>query len=178
MAKKIATLSKNPNLDWAIAIWGGPVIPTKQDKFKPLIGYQGVHRENGIETIFEELYIKKPNKESLQKFEEKLRDYIKENLLPEHPYKIPSEVEVILSFDISAKRFFEVDVDNLSKNILDCMKGLVFEDDCQVINLLAMKKTHPYNTNGLSIAVNKIDDKKNSWFDGIKLFYMEESEEE
>ena len=157
---------------------GGPTIPTEQDKFKPLVGYQGVMEENGVETIFDQLYIRNPAKQSIQDFEEKLREYIKENLQEDNPYPMPNKIEVILAFNISEKRFFEVDVDNLSKNILDCMNGLVFDDDSQVVNLLAMKNVHPFNINGLMIGVNRISDDKKGWFDGIKLFYMEDIDEE
>lgn len=176
-SKKVA-VKKHPKLDWAIALLGGQPVPTKQDKFKPLKGYQGVLNENGVETILEELYIRNPSKKSIQEFEGKLRDYVLENKQPDQPYKMPTKVEVILAFDINSKRFFEVDVDNLSKNILDCLKGIIFEDDSQVVNLLAMKNIHPWNTDGLMIAVNNIDDKEKSWFDKIKLFYMEDVESE
>lgn len=178
MPSKKIVIRKNPKLDWAIALWGGDPVPTKQDKFKPLIGYQGIVNEDGVETILEELYVRNPDKKSIQDFETKLRDYIKENMTSAHPYKMPTEVEVILSFTITKKRFFEVDVDNLSKNVLDVMKGLIFDDDSQVVNLLASKHIHPYNTNGIAIAVNEITDKSKSWFDGIKLFYIEESKGE
>ena len=49
----------------------------------------------------------------------------------------------------------------------------MFEDDSQVVNLLAMKHNHPFNIDGLMIGVNNIDDKEKSWFDGITLFYMD-----
>lgn len=178
MASKKVAIKKHPNLDWAVAFMGGPAIPTKQDKFKPLIGYQGIMQDDGAETIFDELYIKNPAKQSIQDFEAKLREYIKENLKAEHPYPMPSQVEVILAFNVNAKRFFQVDVDNLSKNILDCMKGLVFEDDSQVVNLLAMKNIHPFEINGLMIGVNQVDDSEKSWFDKIRLFYIDELQDE
>ena len=91
---------------------------------------------------------------------------------------MPTKVEVILAFNIKSNRFFEVDIDNLSKNILDCMKGLVFDDDSQVVNLLAMKNAHPFDINGLMIGVNQVDNENKSWFQTIKLFYMEEADNE
>ncbi len=171
-SKKVA-VKRNPNLDWAIGLLGGQPVPTKQDKFKPLKGYEGVMEENGEETILKDLYVKNPSAHLIKEFEIRLKEFIKENLRPEHPYKSPTKVEVILGFDIPEKRFYDVDVDNLSKYVLDCMNGLVFEDDSQVIKLLAMKEIHPWNTNGLMIGVNIIDNPAKSWFN-VKLFYMED----
>ncbi|MDO3627605.1 RusA family crossover junction endodeoxyribonuclease [Mucilaginibacter sp. BT774] len=175
MASKIVTIKKNPKLDWAIALLGGPAIPTKQDKFKPLIGMQGILQDGDSEQIFDNLYIKKPDKPAIEAFEKKLSSFLKENVDKEMPYKMP--VEVILNFDINRKRLFEVDVDNLSKTILDSMKGVVFEDDNQVVRLLAIKDTHPLNINGLMIAVNKVEKPEQGWFANIKLFYIEEAAE-
>ena len=104
MPSKKVVIRKHPKLDWAIALMGGQQVPTKQDKFKPLIGYQGVINEDGVETILGELYIKHPDKKAIQDFEIKLREFIKENLSTVHPYKMPIEVEVILSFTVKKSR--------------------------------------------------------------------------
>src|SRR5471030_1791680 len=99
MPSKIVTIKKNPKLDWAVAMLGGPAIPTKQDKFKPLIGMQGVLQDGDTEQIFEHLYIKKPDKPAAEEFEKKLAAFLKENINDEMAYKIP--VEVILCFTIN-----------------------------------------------------------------------------
>lgn len=176
MASKIVKIKKNPKLDWAVGLWGGAPVPTKQEKYKPMVGYQGVLQENGVEKVLEELYIRNPDKNIVAEFEARLSGFLKENLGEGQPYPMPLRVEVILAVTINKKRFFEVDVDNLAKTILDAMKGLVFEDDSQVINLLVMKELHPWDSNGLSIGVNLIEDPEKSWFGPIKLFYMEEEE--
>ncbi len=178
MPSKTVTIKPHPELDWAIAKWGGVQIPTKQDKFKPLIGFQGIIQEGDEEIILNDLYVKNPDAKSIDSFISELRELIKENMTSNLPYKHPNKIEVILSFDIQKKRFFEVDIDNLSKCILDAMNGLVFDDDSQVVNLLAMKHTHPWNTNGLSIGIKLVEDSNRSWFNGIKLFYMEENKED
>lgn len=176
MPSKIVTIKKVPQLDWAVALLGGPAIPTKQDKFKPLIGMQGVLQDGDTEQIFDQLYIKKPDKPAIEEFEKKLAAFLKENVNEEMPYNFP--VEVILAFDINRKRLFEVDVDNLSKTVLDAMKGVIFQDDSLVVRLLAMKDTHPMNTNGLMIGVNKVEKPNEGWFSKIKLFYIDEGGEE
>jgi Holliday junction resolvase RusA-like endonuclease len=176
MPSKIVNIKKNPKLDWAVAMLGGPAVPTKQDKFKPLEGMHGVLQDGDEEKIFEQLYIKNPDKPAIEEFAKKLSAFLKENVNEEMPYKIP--VEVILCFTINKKRLFQVDVDNLSKNILDVMNGIIFEDDSQVVHLLAMKEVHAYDTNGLMIAVNKVNQQGGGWFGNIKLFYMDHSNED
>jgi Holliday junction resolvase RusA-like endonuclease len=172
MPSKKVVIKKVPHLNWAVAMWGGKPVPTKQEKYKPLTGYQGVLNEGETEEIFEELYIRNPDKNIVHEFENRLREYLKENTTSEMPYKMP--LEVILAFDINRKRLFEVDVDNLCKTVLDAMKGIIFEDDSQVVRLLALKDTHEWDTNGLSIGVNKIEKDSDGWFRDLKMFYIEE----
>ncbi|MBB5645913.1 RusA family crossover junction endodeoxyribonuclease [Pedobacter cryoconitis] len=174
MGSKIVTLKKVPNLDWAVALWGGKPVPTKQEKYKPLVGYQGIMQDGETEKIFDDLYIRNPDKDIVQEFEKKLGNFLRENITDEMPYKMP--VEVILAFTINKKRFFDVDVDNLCKTVLDAMKGIVFDDDSQVVRLLALKDTHPFDTNGISIGVNKLEDVSKGWFNKVHLFYMDEKE--
>ncbi|MEJ7780292.1 MAG: RusA family crossover junction endodeoxyribonuclease [Daejeonella sp.] len=133
-------------------------------------------QDGDTEKILEELYIRNPDKPIVQEFEKKLGEFLKENTTEEMPYKMP--VEVILAFDINKKRLFEVEVDNLCKTVLDAMKGIIFEDDSRVVRLLALKDTHPYGTNGLSIGINKLEDQSKGWFNKIQLFYMDEKEQE
>lgn len=176
MGSKIVTIRKVPDLDWAVALWGGKPIPTKQEKYKPLTGYQRIIQDGETEKILEELYIRNPDKAIVQEFEKKIGDFLKESATDEMPYKM--SVEVILAFDINKKRLFEVDIDNLCKTVLDAMKGIIFEDDSQVVRLLALKDVHPYDTNGLAIGVNKLDDQSKGWFNKVQLFYMDERDEE
>lgn len=46
---------------------------------------------------------------------------------------ITGAVSVRLAFAMPTKR--RVDCDNLAKNVQDSMRGIVFGDDCQVVNL-------------------------------------------
>lgn len=51
---------------------------------------------------------------------------------------ITGPVSVRAVFVLSNRR--RVDIDNLSKNVLDSLKGIVFEDDTQVVNAHLVKK--------------------------------------
>ncbi|TSC86227.1 MAG: hypothetical protein G01um10148_733 [Parcubacteria group bacterium Gr01-1014_8] len=56
---------------------------------------------------------------------------------------LPSKKEVfvsVLQFFASKKEYAERDVDNMSKTILDCLKGKLYIDDSQVRTLLISKK--------------------------------------
>lgn len=178
--KKIGIVKANPNFDWCIGLLGGEYpIPTKQDKFKPLEGLQGVLKQEGMDdVIFENLYVKKPDKENVQKFEESFREKISERIEGDakFPIKQPEHIEVVLYVLVKKKRFFDVDVDNLAKAILDCVVGLVIEDDSQIVKLLVRKDIHPDNINGLAIGVRQINANRKSIIEDIKLFTAEEKE--
>lgn len=164
-----------------IGFIGGPDIPTKQDKFKPLQGYQVLLEENEgeIKDLSEdyELYIKKKGKPSHIEFEEKFKAQIKENLTIEQPYPQDVKLEVIVSVSMKEKRLKSVDVDNLIKSVLDCFNGLVYEDDSQIINVFGSKDVNGFlPMNGLFVGIRKISEEKPSWFNNIKLAYFEYKE--
>ena len=58
----------------------------------------------------------------------------------------PSKKEVVIfviQFFLSRKEYETRDVDNMSKTILDCLKGKLYIDDSQVRTLLITKKMSP-----------------------------------
>ena len=57
----------------------------------------------------------------------------------------PSKKEVvifILQFFLTKKEYESRDVDNLSKTVLDCLKGKLYIDDAQVRTLIVSKKIY------------------------------------
>lgn len=174
----IAILNKHPQLDFFIGFFGGPEIPTKQDKFKPLNGYVVAIEEDGISQEFE-AYIKKKDPDNLKAFEAKLQDLIKTELKEEQPYPKNVKLEVIVLVAMGEKRIKVVDVDNLVKAVLDCMRGLVYEDDSQIMNVLGSKFVNEFEAlNGVMIGVRKITSHEDSWFRNIKLAYFEYKDED
>lgn len=176
-----AIIKKHPELDFFIGFLGGKNIPTKQDKFKPLLGYQVILEENGekAKDISKEydLYIKKKGKTNQLEFEEKFKNQIKANLTEEHPFPKTVQLEVIVSVSMNKKRLKNVDIDNLIKSVLDCFNGLVYEDDSQVINVLGIKKTNDIlPENALFVGIRKVDKNNHSWFSDVKLAYFEYGE--
>jgi Holliday junction resolvase RusA-like endonuclease len=65
---------------------------------------------------------------------------------------ITGPVAVRLVFVLKTKR--KVDVDNLSKCVLDSLKNIVFGDDSDVVNLHAVKNILPKATPGVYIEVH------------------------
>jgi Holliday junction resolvase RusA-like endonuclease len=50
-----------------------------------------------------------------------------------------SELILDLTFGLEEKRYKKNDVDNLIKNTLDCLKGVLFKDDAQIKKVCATK---------------------------------------
>jgi Holliday junction resolvase RusA-like endonuclease len=178
-----AIFKKHPELDFYIGYIGGIPIPTKQDKYKPLKDYHFfLEKMDGEPMTFSEdyeLYTKKKGKSTIQEFEYKFKEQIKEFLTKEHPYPRNIKLEVVISVLMDEKRLDEVDIDNLIKSVLDCFIGLVYEDDSQIVNVYGTKSVHPLQPlNGLFVGIRKLTDKNNSWFKDIKLAYFEYEEEE
>ena len=66
------------------------------------------------------------------------------------------KVQVSLSISLTEKRYFDVDVDNLAKTVLDSLNGIAFDDDSQVSSLIVEKHIHPMKVNGILIAITKL----------------------
>ena len=144
--KKTVTFYSNPKLDYLFGFFGGKPAPTKKDSFKPLKGMT-ITTEEG--KTLKNIYQKKPSNKSVKEFQssvaEMAKSVIEDNIIKK------SEVEVILSFSITPKRYKNVDVDNLAKTVLDSLTGIAFEDDAQVSSLICNKFIHENEDNSLFI---------------------------
>ncbi|MEK7144977.1 MAG: RusA family crossover junction endodeoxyribonuclease [Patescibacteria group bacterium] len=72
----------------------------------------------------------------------------------------PSKKEIVvfvIQFFLSKKEYDTRDVDNMSKTILDCLKGKLYIDDSQVRTLLITKKMSPkVPTNFVFVGVREL----------------------
>jgi len=72
----------------------------------------------------------------------------------------PSKKEIVvfvIQFFLSRKEYDARDVDNMSKTILDCLKGKLYIDDSQVRTLLITKKISPkVPTNFVFVGVREL----------------------
>ena len=112
------TINKHPDLDFFIGRFDEHQVPTKQDKFKPMTGYEFVITESdGTQSKIHDhdIYIRKKSENNLKKFEDEFIKLVKENMKEEHPYKKSEKLEVIISVSIDEKRLETVDVDNLAR---------------------------------------------------------------
>ena len=175
-----AILRKHPELDFFIGFLGGPTVPTKQDKFKPIIADKVTITKGDVTELLEDgldLYVKKREINSLKEFEEKFKKQITKELKEYHPYPLEQKLEVVIFVSMTEKRLKQVDIDNLTKSILDCFTGTVFEDDSQVVNIFASKEVNEVVAlNGLVVGIRKIDKMEDSWFKNIKLAHFEYKE--
>ena len=65
-------------------------------------------------------------------------------------------VEVVISLTLIRERMFDIDVDNVSKTVLDALIGVLYEDDSQVATLICHKEVHALNIPGYFIAVTEL----------------------
>ena len=139
----------NPKIGVLFGIFGIEV-KTKQDSYKP------VSKEGIKPPEVNNLYLKKDDKESVRvtkkEIAEVAKDAFQKNNLP--IIGKPSMVEVVISISIKQSRFEQVDIDNLSKTVLDGLIGTAFEDDSQVVTLLAKK--HAYEENAVLIGITDL----------------------
>ena len=145
---------QNPNLDFLFGYFGKMPIPTKQDGYKP-IDFVGIDDESA-ETVLKDFYQRKPETLSVQKFKNAIQEITKDKFKESDKIEMPNQVHLSLSISITEKRFFEVDIDNLAKTVLDSLNGIVYDDDKQVSSLIVDKHIHPLNVNGILIGITKL----------------------
>lgn len=155
--KKYVTFKQNPNIDFLFGYYGGMQVPTKQDAFKPIdVVYID---ENENEKILNDFYLRKPEKAKIQNFKNFIKKLTAERFNESDKIKMPDKVQIGLSFSLTERRFFEVDVDNLSKTVLDSLSGIAYEDDRQVTSLLVDKHIDKMKINGILISITKLTGK-------------------
>jgi Holliday junction resolvase RusA-like endonuclease len=174
MKEQFVTFYKNPKVEILFGLYGGKQIPTKQDQFKPIKAFE--IDENGNEVEVKNFYEKKNDKNSIREMKKTIGEHATEAFKERGKIKRPSKVEVLLSFSVNEKRFMEVDIDNLSKTILDGLTGVAFDDDSQVSSLIVNKHVHPLQIDAIFIGVTELTDKQKGFQENIKLFGPEKWE--
>lgn len=152
--QKNVTFRQNPKIDFLFGYFGDLIVPTKQDGFKPIDVIET--NENGEEAVLKNFYMKNPETSSVLKFREYIQGIARKNISKKNRINKPHNVQVHLSISITEKRFYEVDVDNLAKAVLDSLNEIAFEDDSQVSSLIVEKHIHPMKVNGILIAITKL----------------------
>jgi len=168
MDGQFKTFYQNPKVDFLFGYFGGDPVPTKQDKFKPVAMAQ--INEDGTEEILNNFYVRRPDQAAIEDFNNYIQGLAKNTFNDSNKIMKPNEVEVVLSFSITEKRYKTVDVDNLAKAVLDSLNNIAFEDDSQVASLISSKHIHPLKLNGLFIAITKLTDERYGFGEEIKLF--------
>lgn len=168
MQDELKTYYQNPKIDFLFGYMGGSPAPTKQDRFQPVTMIR--INEDGTEEILKNFYVRKPDQSAIDEFNNYIKTVARQHFTEDTKIMKPDEVEVILSFTITEKRYRTVDVDNLAKTILDSLNGIAFEDDSQVARLICNKHLHTSKINGLFIAITKLSDDRQGLGGEIKLF--------
>ncbi len=123
-------------------------LPSSQDKLKP------IDLSKGIFQLYE--------KNNVTEFKKNLRIKLEKKRKRNWPYA--EDIFIGLHVSGTKKEIYDKDIDNLLKTIFDTLKGLVFEDDRQVIKLSAEKYIST-KLKGVIVAIKKLDSST-----GIELF--------
>ena len=166
MEEKVITYRLNPNIDFYFGFISTKPIPTKQDKFAP-IKIETYYEID--ESILNNLYVKKPEIDSIIEFNKEIYKIASKIFSKENKISKPNNVEVIISVSVTEKRFKEVDIDNLSKCVLDSLNNIAFEDDVQVTSLIANKHIHPMKVNAILIGITKLTESRKGLLSNKKI---------
>lgn len=152
--KKDVVFRQNPEIDFLFGYFGEMDVPTKQETYQPadVVGVD----ENGVEMMLRNYYVKRPNSKSVKAFTEYLQSVARQKFDDQNIIRKPDHVQVHLSISVREERFYDVDVDNLAKTVLDALKKVAYEDDCQVTSLNVDKHIHPMKNSGILIAITKL----------------------
>ena len=156
MENKDKIFRKNPKIDHLFGYFGDMQVPTKQETYQPTDVIE--IDENGVQKILRNFYVKRPDSQSVKVFKDYLHSIAKKEFNDENIIKMPNDVQVHLSISVLKDRYHQVDVDNLAKTVLDSLKTIAFDDDCQVSSLLVDK--HIMEVNSILIAITKITDER------------------
>jgi Holliday junction resolvase RusA-like endonuclease len=91
------------------------------------------------------------------------------------PEKLIGKLKVTLRFFLSNNRV--IDLDNLTKGVLDGLKGIAFKDDCQVFEMYLSKSVDKDNP-GVYIEVGKLDEYRCAYSDPDKRIGIDGKEPE
>ena len=97
-------------------------------------------------------------KKSIKEWQETVGWKAQQEMINRQIFECPVEVNITFW----RKDNVRTDVDNLSKNVLDSLKGIVFSDDCQVVQLHLSKRVNRENP-GCIIRIAPA--KEESWVD-------------
>jgi Holliday junction resolvase RusA-like endonuclease len=162
-------LTQNPEIDILFGHMNAS-IPSKKIDFKP-IEVRAIDDE-GNEEILRDFYVKKPSSQSVLKFENLIRQEILTTNLKDKKISKPALVEVMITLSLTKKDFFNIDVDNIAKTVLDSLTGYLFDDDSQVANLISQKHIHPLNMRGFLIAITELKQGRGGLLKDIYLYSM------
>jgi Holliday junction resolvase RusA-like endonuclease len=165
--KKTKTFIQNPKIDILFG-YVGATIPSKREDFKPV--QMIAVNDDGTEEVLNNFYVKKPSTQSVLQFEKLIRDQILSSSLQEKKVLKPALVEVVIAISITRNRYFDIDVDNIAKTVLDSIKGYLIEDDSQVKRLICEKTIHPLNKDGFFIAMTELNGDRKGILGNLFLF--------
>jgi Holliday junction resolvase RusA-like endonuclease len=120
----------------------GVEVPSKRTRLE-------IDREKGRAVFWQS--------ESGQRFEALVR----ERLSPDAKWPLQGPVLLAIRMGLPSDSFYAKDIDNIAKSILDALKGLVFEDDRQVVSLYVAK--HVTDKSSFFVGVRQLEAGEPTW---------------
>jgi Holliday junction resolvase RusA-like endonuclease len=96
--------------------------------------------------------------ESGQQFEALIR----KKIAPDNAWPLKGRVLLAIDITLSPESFKTKDIDNVSKSILDALKGLVYDDDRQVVSLFVSKSVGECSS--FFVGVRELAADETSWY--------------
>ena len=102
-------------------------------------------------------------------------NHIKNNLTPKPKWPYKGRILIALQIMIKESDYKCKDIDNVTKSIIDAMKGIVYEDDVQIDMVHVQKiKSKKYS---FAVGIKELDNDDTNWY-FPRLFGEEEFSEE
>lgn len=115
---------------------------------------------SGYKIIISRLALLNPTTSGIYKFKKSIKTWLDKKPNPNWPCK--NRLLVAIQFGLTEKKYKQKDIDNITKSLIDALKGTVYEDDKQIDSLHLLKYKSENNT--FMIGIKELSESDPGWF--------------